>query len=315
MKEYKTSKIVYLRRTYTFMDDVQKEAQEFMSMSRKAIGSYWKSQSSKAIGTGLDYNEQQVILPLVVDCEPTDRDFRDRVRNFYKEILTHVEFGKEGTKLEIGLLLDNDKPVTYKDANGLMNIPIEPMDYIRYRHAMEHPQVAKDRQSSLGDPLKLYYIFDPEVENKQQVASTKTADQAMEIYLKLRDDAPKVYDLLLVLGVDPRDFDGPNADVLRAQRLREVAEKQPNDFIKTYKVDNFELRAKINGLLSTNIFTRVGDRIYETSTNTLIAKDLDEAVKVLQDDQFKDKFVIWMGNYQDILAKKKKTTGRKTAAV
>jgi hypothetical protein len=307
------SKVINIVRTETFMDTVQTGAKEFMSLSRKTIGSYWKSISSKAVGSGLDLNEQAVLLPLIIDADAEDRFFREKVTKFYKEMFTQVPFGPEGRALQIGLLLDNSKPVYWKDKDGLMNLPIEPMDYIRYRHAREHPQVAVDKESSIGDPLKLYYIFDPEVADKQLVSSTKEQDEAIATYLAIKDQEEKVSGLLVMLGVDPRDFGGASAPAQRAKRLRELADTKPADFNKVYKTDNFELRVKIKSFLQNGIFKNVGDRIFEASTNTMVAKDMDEAVKLLQDKEYSERLQIWSANLQDITAKPK-TARRKPVA-
>jgi hypothetical protein len=311
--KHPNSKIVNIVRTETFMDSVQTGAKEFMSMSRKTIGSYWKSISSKVVGSGLDFNEQRVLLPLIIDAEADDRFFREKVNKFYQEMFTQIPFGPEGRALEIGLLLDNNKPVTYKDKEGMQNLPIEIMDYVRYRHAREHPQVAIDKESSVGDPLKLYYIFDSEVADKVLVETTSQQDQAIATYLAIKEDDTKVSGMLIMFGIDPRDFGGASAPAQRAKRLRTIADTDAANFNKVYKTDNFELRVKIKSFIQNGIFKNVGDRIFEASTNKMIAKDLDEAVKVLQDKEYSENLQIWSGNLQDIQAKPK-TARRKPVA-
>lgn len=304
--KHPNSKIVTILRTRSYLDSIQDKAQEFMSMSRKSIGPYWQSVNAKIIGSGLTYGEQEALMPHLVDAEPSDRDFRSKVKNFFESILTHIPYGSDGKSFEIGLEKDNKKPVA-RD-----NMPLNVMDFVRYRHAKAHPQVAGSRDLSIGDSSKLFYIYDSEVAEKQLSDITTLRDQAMSTYLSIKDDKGKVSQLLTLMGVDPRDFSGPNADVQRTVRLRELVESQSADFLKVYDIDNFELRYKIKSFINTGVFKTVGDRIFESSSNALIANNLDEAVRELQATDYSDRMVIWMASFQDISAKPK--TKRKQIA-
>jgi hypothetical protein len=328
MDKHPNSKIITIMRTESFQDAVQTGAKDFMSMSIKSIGSYWKSVNARIIGTGLDFNEQETLLPHVINCEAHDRDFKKSVAAFYSDLLTKIPFST-GRDLEIGMLVDNSLPmgarIINKDGknvvttdekefkNAKLNLPIEIMDYIRYRHAKEHPQVAPDRDSALGDSLKLYFIFDPEVADKSTALKTSTRDAAMQVYLTVKDNTDKVDAMLLLLGVDPRDFTGASAPSQKAQRLRVFADTESEKFNRILGLDNFELRVKIEGFLVTGVFKKQGDRIFEASTNKLIAVNMDEAVKTLQDPAYSENLTMWSGAYQDIMAKPKPTRRKVTA--
>jgi hypothetical protein len=304
------SKKIWIVRTESFMDAAQTLAKEFMSMSRKSIGPYWKSINAKAQGSGLDYNEIELLLPHVIDREPTDRDFRTEVAKFYKEIITSIPFG-QGRELEVGMLISNKQPMGARldedgepvKTGGRINLPIEIMDYIRYRHAQGHPQVGLSKEATVGNSIKLYYIHDLEVADTVMTATTAAMDKAIISYMEISVNPEKVKEMLILLGTDPRDYAGANADAARSQRLRLYAEKDFANFNKIYSIDNFPLRSKIKALILAGIFSTVGDRIYEHSTKKLLAENMEDAVKVLQSPEFSDNFVMWSGALQDIMAK------------
>jgi len=298
------SKKVWIRRTDTFLDSIQTQAKEFMSMSRKSIGSYWESSYSRVIGTGLDFNEQRILLPNIVNCEADDKDFRREVIKYYKDIRTTVPYG-DGLELEIGLLLDNRKPVTYKDEDGLVNLPIKVSDYLKYRHAISHPLCAKTFEESHGNQAIMFFAYDPDVEEKVVAEDTRQRDEAMVTYLAIKEDDKKVTGMLLLLGTDPREYFGPNAAVLRSNMLRKIAEMRAVDFNRIYRIDNFEIRSRIEGFIKTGIFRKVGERIIDASNSNPVANNIKEAIDLLSGDnpEYKEKMMLWMGSYQEAMNK------------
>jgi hypothetical protein len=299
------SRKVWIRRTDSFLDAVQTQAKEFMSLSRKSIGSFFVSPTSRSIGSGLDFNEQRLLLPEIVNCEADDKDFRKEVIKYYTDIRTVVPVG-DGIELEIGLVLDNNKPIGWKDPEtGFLNFPIKISDYLRYRHAIAHPLCARTYGESQGNQQILFFVYDPEIEEKVVAAVDQQRDQAMETYLSIKDKADKVSGMLLLMGVDPRDYSGPNASVLMANKLRSLAEARSVEFNKIYTIDNFELRSKIEGFIKTGIFRRVADRIIEANTNVIIANNMREAIDILggNNPEYKEKMAIWMGSYQEAIVK------------
>jgi hypothetical protein len=279
-----------------------------MSMSRQSIGPYWANNTSRIIGSGLSYEEQDLLMPYLVDCHQEDRMFRQKVREFFEGLLTHIEYGPDGREFEIGLK-DNSKPLSAS------NLPIDIPDYVRFRHAKGHPYVAASLRDGTGDQGKLFYVHDPLIEEKTQVEESVSKDKAIETYLAIKENGEKVNQMLTLLGVDPRDYSGANAAVQRRTRLRELAEADPDKFDQIYNVDNFELRFKIAGLISTGILEEQAERIYEAKTKTLLANNTNELIKLLQAPEYSDKLAAWMAAYQDIVAKPKASVrrGRVTA--
>jgi hypothetical protein len=307
------SKIIYLRRTKSFIEQVQTTAQEFMALSQQSVGSYWAGNNSRAVGTGLSFEEQQLLLPYTVDCEPADRQFREKVKNFYTDIRTKIPFGEEGLPLEIGLSLDNDQPVTYHEIDKetgkkIYNLPIRIEDYIRYRHAVGdpkngikgHPAVSPSIADSKGNQLIRFYVFDPSIEDALTNKTTKRKDVALEKYLSIKDDDTKVTAMLVILGVPSTQYPKNDTGVaLRTQHLRKLAVEEHERFLKGYAADNFETRVLIQRMLDAKIFSKTGETIYDTGTTTIIGNTLKDVIVELEKDENSEKVLIWRQALQE----------------
>lgn len=295
--EHKNSKTVTVFRAGSFLSRAQnKEVDDFLSTAKRSIGSCWESTSSKKVGTGLDFNEEALLLPLVLDVPSEDREFRKKVTQFYVDIDTQVPH-KTGKVLEVGLLDSNEKSV------GAKNMPINIMDYLRYRQIMIHPKVALTKDDAEGNPLKEFYIFDKTDTIKKNIKATDEKDAAMTIYLEVKNNPEKVKELLTVLGVDPREFTGPNVDKLRAEALRAKAEEDATTFCKIHREEDLDIKSWIKTMLNTGVFKNIGDKIIDGETNKLIGNNLEEVVFYFKDDENSDMVIMFKSRMQEALKK------------
>src|SRR5579872_23290 len=85
-----------------------KEIQDYFADSKQGIGSYWEGGHSNKVGTGLSFDEQELLMPYIINCRKEDNLFREKVELFFHEIDTKVPHDK-GVVLETGLKLDNNK--------------------------------------------------------------------------------------------------------------------------------------------------------------------------------------------------------------
>lgn len=273
-QNHPNSKKITIYRAGSFIDDAQTQAQEFMALSKKSIGSYYAGSNKKGIGSGLSFSEIDALMPDVLDLPKEDRTFRQRVKEYFTQIVTKIPYGT-GLELEIGLSESNSKPVS--DTNR----PLEVSDYIRYKHALGHPRVAQSRNEAKGNMLIEFYIFDKEAATSEGAGFALEKDQALTAYLGVKEDEGKVNMLLTLLKVDPKDpvlFTGKNAASLRVQKLREIADTRPADFLKVTKYDNFDIRYKIQAMLNAGILKTIGGAIADKETNKIIGHSMDEAI-------------------------------------
>lgn len=289
------SRIVTIFRKSTFAVDAQKEtASDFIAMSKKSIGSYWENSHSKSVGSGLNFEEQKILMPALVDFEATDRNFRKACSEYFATLKTSVPYGK-GVRLEVGLAHSNKEPVSDK------NMPLSLSDYIAYRHALGHPMVSPSRKASEGDMLKEFYIFDPQTEDERRASENKEKDNALELYLKIRKQPEKIDMLLTILGVDPRKFTGKAAEEKKAEELKKLSESNPDKFVSTFEDKMFEQQYVVQSLINTGLLVRAGELIIEPATGETIGHNMLEAIAYIKDKANSGKLVIWKARMSEML--------------
>lgn len=293
--KHPNSKKVTIFRTSNFIESVQTTAKDFVSMSKKSIGSYWQSVNTRMPGSGLTFAQMKLIMPRILDVPAEDRDFQKKCTEFFSSLITSVPFEK-GLELEIGLESGNTDPL------GDDNLPIKPMDFVRWRHALGHPQVSATREEGLGNVLKKFYIFDAEVSDATLNTHVEQKDKAMTTYLQIRSAEPeKVKMLMTLLGLDPRRYTGKNAEDLMNQALREKADKYPEDFNKAYGQNNFEEKYVLRSMTNTGVLKLIGRKYIDPETSSVIGNNEEEAIFYLKDKENADTVMILKARMQEVL--------------
>lgn len=302
-EKHANSKRIIVFRAGNFLDNAQTQAQEFMSMSKKSIGTYFASNLGSAIGTGLEFDEIDTLMPLVIDIPKDDRTFRPGVTAFFSNIVTNIPYGT-GRELEIGLKLDNSKPVTFVDSEGKKNLPIHIQDYLRYRHLLRHPLVAASKLDALNDMTKQFYIFDQASVNEENASARKVSDEAIALYLAIKKDPEKVEAMLTLMGTDIRIYHGPDAEDLKLQKLYEYADKSATEFNKIYKADEFELRFTVQKMVNTGVIRRIGAQFVDKETGGVLGHNTEEVIYYLKDQQNSANVAIMKGKMQEAMKQK-----------
>lgn len=320
-EKHPNSKKISIFRSGSFIEQAQTGAEEFMSLSKKSIGSYYKTHMSKSPGSDLSFEEVDVLMPLVIDIPKEDRTFRKAVTDYFDCVCTVIPYGT-GVTLEIGLEVDNSKPITFVDDKGKRNLPIKIDEYIRYRHAKGHPQVAQSKKEAQGSMLKAFYIFDAEAVESEEVNQTKLKDTAMATYLSIKDDEKKVDMMLTLLLVDPRTFHGKGAFERKVDHLRSLVDKSAVKFEDIFKDKHFDSLYVVQTMINTNVLRKIGEQFVDAETGESIGHNTEEAVYWLVDKKNSEKVSILKAKMQEGLkqelaagagpnsAKKKPTTAR-----
>jgi len=299
------SKKIYIKRNRPFVHEQLRstEAQEYLSYSKRGIGSYYASKNSSRQGTGLSDEEVKLLLPQILDIRPDDMEFRKKVAAFYIEINTPVPH-ERGTELEIGLELDNDKPVTdyiekeEKDKEGkpirVYNLPINIEDYVRYRHALKHPHCAPSPELAKGNQTVDYYIEDPEKVLVNQINTVDYADKALQMYQQIRNEPKKIKMILTLLQMElPRKSAGQPVivekltDEERVLYVRQLAMNKAEKFLRVAEDKFLQQKYILNELISVNLLKRAGTSILVTSSSEPLGINENDAVKNLFEDPAK----------------------------
>lgn len=264
---HKNEKFVWLKRTPPFAQRAQsKEIEEYFATALNDIGSYWAGMGSTEVGTGMTIRERELLMPHIIDTEPTDREFKKKVSEFFHAITTKVP--EAGVKLNIGLEIDNDAPISAE------NMPLVPSDYVRYMHAFSHPYVVASKEEASGNQIAKFYIWDPSNVTKKSKVELDLQDTAMTMYLEVKADIKKVTRLLKLQGVDPR----PLGQEARVERLKLLATGNPQIFIDTVNDKDGETKYMIEMLVDAGVIKHVGSAYLVKDSNEVLGHDLEEAV-------------------------------------
>lgn len=296
------SKKVFIKRNRPFVHEQlnSAEAQEYLSQSKRSIGSYFATKNSSRQGTGLNDEEVKLLLPQILDIRPEDIEFRKKVSQFYQEINTSIPYEK-GLELEIGLELDDNKPVTHFEeavidgkTKKIYNMPINLEDYIRYRHALKHPSCASSPELAKGNQTVDYFIEDPERVLVSKINAVDYADKAIAMYAQIRNEPKKIKMILSLLHLEiPRKSPGQPVmvermnDEERVLAVRKLAMEKPEKFLKVANDKFLQQKYLLNELISVDLLKRAGSSILVTSSSEVLGITDDEAVKNLFEDPAK----------------------------
>ena len=290
MKQASNSKQITIYRSGSFLSVAQgKDIKDFFSDSNRSVGAYFESSSSKRIGTGLSFDEEKLLLPLLLEVPADHIDFRKKLSEFYCDMDTKVPYDT-GRTLEIGL----EKSNTDNVSSG--NMPINIMDYIRYRHAIKHPAVAPNREESTGNGLKDFYIFDKTEVGKKSSKLLEDKDKAMVIYQEVKEDSTKVRQALALLSINPDKLD---SDGDRKEALRAASEKDPLKFIKVMGDKDFEITFWLKSMVDAGVLKIMHKKYFDTETDKMIGNDEEEATYYFKDDTNSDHIGTLKARLQD----------------
>lgn len=288
---YPNSRKVTIYRNSTFIADAQAATvPEYQAMANKGVGPYFASSDSQQMGTGLTTQEVKLLMPIILEIDGEEKTFRQEVSKYFQNLRTEIPF--EGREFETGLEKDNSAVVSEK------NMPLDTVDYVRFKHAVKFPYTAKDRATAAGNQVYWFYVSDPVAEKEASRAISELKDRAMGIYIALKTDAEKVDAYLTLLGKDPRR----EAD--RQLTLRNLAETQPKKFVEVHDIDNFEWRYLIKTLININVLRLMnGYQVIDVETNKIVGQTIEEAIMEIQKPEYDNIISVWKQKKQEALKK------------
>lgn len=292
------SRKVTILRSNNFLSDAQKDpsAQEYIEAASRPLGPYYENHAAGTIGSGMHPSEIAIILPHIISIEASDKDFKKEVFKYFNELVTKVP-ATSGLDLEVGLFLDNDKPVSEA------NLPLSPVDYVRWRHAKNHPWVADNREAARRDSKKYFYIYDKEAHNKIEQDKLVIQDKADEIYLKMKNNAGKVEQMLVRFGLDPRDFMGRQKNQQQQQALKKLTQDKASKFIEYYEEERFEQQYWLRAMVAAGVVKQIGTAYVDANNNKKLGHSELETLLFLEDKKNADVVSVLKSNTQEILSK------------
>lgn len=307
-EEHPNSRPITIFRAGSFLARAQgKEAAEFLNTGRMSIGSYFVNNDTPISASGLTRKEEELLIPDFINCMPDEREYRKLRSEFCAGIDTKVP-AVTGITLQTGLEEDNDKPVSKT------NMPLEPMDYIRWRHAIGHPEVAESQEVANSRAIKKYYIFDPSAVQTKKVKGTQQKDAAMHIYFQIKEDLGKVDMLLTLLGTDVRTFTGTEEHkaITKVEALRELADSDSKNFVDVFNEKDFETRYWIKTMTNVGVLVMHGPRFVDAETKSIVGNSLDETISFFMDEANSEAVILYKARMQEYLKRPIAKTHKRT---
>jgi hypothetical protein len=301
------SKKITIFRTDSLLSKAQTaDTKDFLATTKVSVGSYYENRDSRKIASGLTSKEERLLMPEFIDADPEEREYRTKLADFFTEIDTEIPYEK-GKILEIGLEESNDREVS-KD-----NLPLNKMDFIRWRHAQGHPFMATSKEEGSSNPTKQYYIFDPSSVQDKKKKKSAAQNDALKTFLSIKDTPEKVDMMLTLLGVDPREFFGADIEEQKSDALKELATKKYDEFNKITIAGDLDKRYWIQTMVKLGIIKQLGTKYSDSETKKLIGNSLEETIAYFSDeDNNSDHIAMYKARMQEALKKPFKPGSKKT---
>lgn len=212
---------------------------------------------------GLSREEEKEILPRIIDADPEDKTrFSEKASKYWKELSVDVPSG--GRALNIST-----------DENGN---PVYPEDYVIYKFAQAHPQVAEEENVAQRNRNKLFWILDPEEEKKETRKQVEVKSEAWKEFLKMKDDETKINLMLRVFANENpdqfTDFDE------KVNTLNNELEQNPKSFVELANDDDLEKQDFVLQCIEHGVLRKVGNQVMHK--DEVIGQGIDETVAYLK---------------------------------
>lgn len=278
--------------------------QAYQSEASFSLGPYFSNKDKQTIGSGLEEWEIRILLPHLVDLEPTDKEFRKAVKSYFTEIITRIPFAN-GLTLEVGLETDNSAPIS------ATNLPLDIADYIKYRHAKAHPWVAPNAEEGRNTGKYKAYIVDKHAEELAQTKVRAAKDEAMQYYMEIRADEFKIDQMIIAIDKLPSDYKGASAQDRKVTDLHDYATRYPVRFVEIYTNGKFQTAFWLKGMIKAKLINQVGNRYVFAANGVAVASSLEDMLLWIEDKDNQETVMHLKQQVQEILGIKRGTANKK----
>jgi len=219
---------------------------------------------------GLTQEAEKELLPEILGISADDNNFSDRARRYWAEMT--IDVPQEGHMLSVPILPD--------DAD--MPHPKSPHveDWIKYKFAQGHPQVAESRSDAEANVNKSFFIYDPEKEAERENRKSKLRQKAYMELAKASENEAKL-DVLVRVLTDQRP------ERLSKSQKENILDTQlnsdPEKFVSAATDSDLALRGLLMDAIENEVLNKIGNQImYQDET---IADTMDEAIAWAKNDR------------------------------
>jgi hypothetical protein len=209
---------------------------------------------------GVEGQEEKDLLNGILDVGPDHADFVKHAKKFWSELTLSIPF--EGITLDVSRDSD-DKPYNAED-------------YLKYKFALKHPQVALNKEDM--NSTHRFYIHDTTrdlIIKNNEIQVRKDADKE---FIKVTADDKKMTRILRILSTDRN----PEKMTLlqKENTLYDLKNKDPKKFYKVATDRNLEVKAEIEELVSAGVLRRIGNQV--VYLDEVIGETMEDAVVYLK---------------------------------
>tara|TARA_Y100000816_G_scaffold292419_1_gene287569 strand:+ start:2065 stop:2871 length:807 start_codon:yes stop_codon:yes gene_type:complete len=217
---------------------------EILVAARVTLGSVFVGRQPL---NGLTPDESQRFLPEILGLPHSHPDFPRAEKNYWASLRIKVPF--EGKEFDVSL-----------DANGN---PVNVSDYINYKWALKHPQVAETKEG-MKVHNKRFYIYDPERDLLKKNNAVQNAKDADKEFLKASQSEERMARLLRVLtNSKPEQLTAMQVE----NELYEYKTKNPKKFYKACIDKDLDLKDEIAEMVQLDVLRKIGNQyIHEDET-------------------------------------------------
>jgi len=244
------SKKVFLRRKEV-NNHLPKEVQAEAVSKLSSV--YVNRQPLKAF----DPEDEDKYLKGILDVNPDHVDWPKHSKIFWAELSVPVGF--TGVELEIGMD-SKDRPISI-------------LDFIKYRFALKHPQVALTKEEMDKTTGKRFYIQDLSREDSTRNNEIQVLKDSDKEFIKLSADPVAMKRVLRILS-------NANPDILSAEQIENnlyaVKSADPKKFLRIATDTNLAVKADIEEMVSSGVLRRIGNQVI--FIDEVIGETLEDAV-------------------------------------
>lgn len=206
---------------------------------------------------GLSGEEEKELLSIHLGIDPNHNEFGKLAMNFWAEM--DLKVPSEGTELNISI-----------DESGM---PVVMSDYLKYRWLLRHKYVADSKEEMLNNPMKDFYLYDPNKEVKKTNLQIKKKKLAYAEFIKASEDEDRMDMLLRVLdNVNPSKMSAEQKE----NRLETLATTNPDKFIRFAQDKDLEIRSEIDLMVENGVLRKSGNTYFYI--DEIIGDTIDESI-------------------------------------
>ena len=225
--------------------EIQKDSVRFYSPGFKDGG--------VIIHTGLTFEEQLELLPVLIGVSATSSDFQARVDDYFSNYSYRIPYD--------GIEID----ASYREVEG-KKIPVNIQDYILSKLMSSDTNVCTTVDK---DNLHFYkfVLIDKEAERKAEEEAFAEKRKANIEYVKLIDNKEndKLKYILTILRKEA-DITAIEIDdmtrIQLEQKLSDVSTKAPDKFVSVVNSENLQTKAMIASAIDLNVISKIGESFF-----------------------------------------------------